>query len=74
MAAIEGLEELSRPSGEDIELRDQATAASFCAFDIRRLLQVPAEKHDRLSLCAAAFRCRLLRRSLVRPSPLVQGE
>ena len=49
MAAIEGLEELSRPSGEDIELRDQATAASFCAFDIRRLLQVPAEKHDRLS-------------------------
>ena len=48
MAAIEGLEELSRPSGEDMELRDQATAASFRAFDIRRLLPVPAERHDRL--------------------------
>ena len=48
MAAIEGLEELSRPSGENMELRDQATAASFRAFDIRRLLPVPVERHDRL--------------------------
>ena len=48
MAAIEGLEELSRPSGENMRLRDQATAASFRAFDIRRLLPVPAERHDRL--------------------------
>ena len=48
MAAVEGLEELSRPSGENMELRDQATAASFRAFDIRRLLPVPARTHDRL--------------------------
>ena len=48
VAATEGLEELSRPFGENVELRDQATAASFRAFDIRRLLPVPAEPHDRL--------------------------
>ena len=48
IAAIEGLEELSRPFGEDVELRDQAIAASFRAFAIRRLLPVPAETHDRL--------------------------
>ena len=48
VAAIEGLEELSRPSGEDMALRDQATAAAFRVFDIRRLLPVPAETHDRL--------------------------
>ena len=48
VAAVEGLEELSRPFGENMELRDQATAASFRAFDIRRLLPVPAETHDRL--------------------------
>lgn len=48
VAAVEGLEELSRPFGDDGELRDQATAASFRAFDIRRLLPVPAENHDRL--------------------------
>ena len=49
MAAIEGLDELSRPSGDNAVLRDQATAASFRAFDIRRLLPVPTETHDRLS-------------------------
>lgn len=48
LAAIEGLDELSRPSGEDRLLRDQAMAASFRAFDIRRLLPVPEETHDRL--------------------------
>ena len=48
VAAIEGLDELSRPSGENAELRDQATAASFRAFDIRRLLAVPTKTHDRL--------------------------
>lgn len=48
MAAIEGLDELSRPSGENALLRDRATAASFRAFDIRRLLAVPTETHDRL--------------------------
>ena len=59
MAAIEGLEELSRPSGENAELRDQAIAASFRVFDIRRLLPVPVETHDRLffvmQLSATAF-------------------
>ena len=48
MAAIEGLSELSRSSGRDTSLRAQATAASFRAFDIRRLLPVPADTHDRL--------------------------
>ena len=40
LAAIEGLDELSRPAGLNRELRDQAVAASFRAFDIRRLLPV----------------------------------
>ncbi len=48
MAAIEGLDELSRPSGENTLLRDQAIAASFRAFDIRRLLPVPSDTLDRL--------------------------
>ncbi len=48
LAAIEGLDELSRPSGENVELRDQVTAASFRMFDIRRLQAVPADRHDRL--------------------------
>ena len=48
VAAIEGLEDLSRPFGENMELRDQATAASFRVFDIRRLMPVPARTHDRL--------------------------
>ena len=48
IAAIEGLDELSRPSGGNDVLRDQATAAAFKSFDIRRLLPVPDEIHDRL--------------------------
>ncbi len=48
LAAIEGLDELSRPAGENLPLRDQAVAASFRAFDIRRLLPVPEETLDRL--------------------------
>ena len=59
MAAIDGLDELSRPSGENMALRDQATAASFRAFDIRRLLPIPTETNDRLffvlQLSAAAY-------------------
>ena len=48
LAAIEGLDELSRPAGENRLLRDQAGAASFRAFDIRRLLPVPEETLERL--------------------------
>lgn len=48
LAAIEGLDELSRPAGDNQRLRDQAIAASYRAFDIRRLLPIPAETHDRL--------------------------
>ncbi len=59
MAAIEGLDELSRPSGENAELRDQAIAASFRVFEIRCLLPVPVETPDRLffilQLSAVAF-------------------
>ena len=48
LAAIEGLDELSRPSGENPFLREQAAAASFRAFDIRRLLSVPTHTDERL--------------------------
>ncbi len=48
LAAIEGLEELSRPAGDNQRLRDQAVAASFRAFDLRRLLPVPTETLERL--------------------------
>ncbi len=48
MAAIEGLDELSRPAGGNIDLRNQAVAASYKAFEIRRLMAVPSETHDRL--------------------------
>ncbi len=48
LAAIEGLDELSRPAGENHALREQAMAASYRAFDVRRLFIVPTETHDRL--------------------------
>lgn len=48
LAAIEGLGELGRPTIENRLLRDQAVAASFRTFNIRRLLPVPEETHDRL--------------------------
>ena len=48
LAAIEGLEELSRPGGKDDDLRDQSMAASSRAFEIRRLWSVPEATHDRL--------------------------
>lgn len=48
LVAIDGLDELRRPSGENHELREQATAASFRLFDIRRLLPIPEQTLDRL--------------------------
>ncbi len=48
LAAIEGLEELTQPTGDNQILRDQAVAASRRAFDIRRHLPVPNETLDRL--------------------------
>ena len=48
LAAIEGLAELSRPAGNDIDLRQQATAAAFRAFDLRRTLAIPTDALDRL--------------------------
>jgi len=48
IAAIEGLEELSLPFGGNQVLRDQACAASFRVFEIRRLLPVPTKTLDRL--------------------------
>lgn len=48
MAAIEGLDELSRPSGENFELRAQAIAASFKAYEIRHLMPVPSDADSRL--------------------------
>lgn len=59
MAAIEGLDALSRPAGGDNVLRDQATAASHHAFDIRRLAEIPASIEERifhvLQLSALAY-------------------
>ena len=48
LAAIEGLDELSRPEGENDVLRDQAVAASSRAFEMRRLQPVPETTHGRL--------------------------
>ena len=48
IAAVEGLDELSRPSGNNDALRDQAAAGAFRAFDIRRLLPVPIAELGRL--------------------------
>ena len=48
IAAVEGLDELSRPGGERDHLRKQAMAASFRAFDLRRLMSVPHATHERL--------------------------
>ena len=48
LAAIEGLTELSRPAGDDVDLRQQATGAAFRAFDLRRTLALPTDAHDRL--------------------------
>lgn len=48
LAAVEGLDELSRSAGGDLALREQAIAAAYRAYDIRRLLPVPADDHDRL--------------------------
>lgn len=59
MAAIEGLDALSRPAGGDNALRDQATAASHHAFDIRRLAEIPEGTQERifhvLQLSALAY-------------------
>ena len=48
LAAIEGLDELTRPAGDNPDLRNQAVAGSYRAFEIRRLLSIPMETHDRL--------------------------
>ncbi len=48
LAAIEGLDELSRPAGENHDLRSQAVAAAFRAFEIRRLLSIPGEPNAHL--------------------------
>ena len=59
LAMIEGLDELSRPSGTNDALRDQAVAAAFHGFDVRRVLPVPRETEDRLffvlQISAAAY-------------------
>ncbi len=59
MAAIEGIDTLSRPAGGDDALRDQATAASHHAFDIRRLADIPESTEERifqvLQLSALAY-------------------
>lgn len=48
LAAIEGLDELSRPDGANRNLRMQAMAAASRAFDIRRLLPIPGNTDERL--------------------------
>ena len=47
-AAIEGLDELSRPTGKNAALREQAIAASYRAYDSYRLLPVPTEQPESL--------------------------
>ena len=48
VAAVEGLEELINISGNDEQLRRQAVAASYKAFNFRRILPVPEETHERM--------------------------
>ena len=48
MAAIEGLDALSRPDGGDNGLQGQTAAASHYAFDIRRLEEIPENTEERL--------------------------
>ena len=48
MAAIEGLDALSRPDGGDNGLREQTAAASHHAFDIRRLAPIPENTEERI--------------------------
>ncbi|MEW8053015.1 MAG: DEAD/DEAH box helicase [Candidatus Thiodiazotropha sp.] len=59
IAAIEGLDALSRPAGGDNVLREQAAAASHHAFDIRRLSEIPEGTEERifhvLQLSALAY-------------------
>ncbi len=59
MAAIEGLDALSRPDGGDNGLRGQTAAASHHAFDIRRLTPIPENTEERifhvLQLAAVAY-------------------
>ena len=59
MAAIEGLDALSRSTGGDDALREQAEAASYYAFDIRRLAEIPLGMEERifhmLQLSALAY-------------------
>ena len=59
MAAIEGLDAISRPDGGDNSLREQTAAASHQAFDIRRLAPIPENTGERifhvLQLAALAY-------------------
>ena len=48
VAAVEGLDELGRPAGQNKSLREQAAAASSRAFDMRRLFPAPRETPERL--------------------------
>ena len=48
LAAIEGLEALASPTSEAGSLREQAVAASYKAFELRRLFPVPQENIDRI--------------------------
>ena len=48
LAAVEGIHQLSHPTIDDDALRDQAVAAAFKAFDIRRLMVVPTTVSERL--------------------------
>ena len=48
IVVIEGLDALSRPSGDNPLLRNQALLAASKAFDIRRLMPVSSELNERL--------------------------
>ena len=48
VAAIEGLDEMSRPADENTLLREQAVVASNRAFEILHLFPIPLEIHERL--------------------------
>ena len=73
LAAIEGLDELSRPAGQNRHLRDQAVAAFVPGLRYPPAPSGSVGDAGSLVFCASTLRGRLLWRSLVGSAALVSG-
>ena len=67
LAAVEGLNALLHPSGdeESKQLRDQAQDAAHCAFELRRAIRVTGSPEERVSQVLHLAASRILQRSMV---------